>query len=72
MMFSIYGVMLTVYGLLSNKAEYDRSLGININFIWGLALLAFGVFMLVLAWRGKQAAALEAAKPVAKATAAKR
>jgi hypothetical protein len=52
-MFSLFGVILTVFGLVSDKAIYDQhSLGININLGWGLVLLIFGVFMLFLAWRG--------------------
>jgi hypothetical protein len=48
LMFSVFGVILTIYGLLSDRAIYGRSLGININLIWGLALLAFGAIMLLL------------------------
>jgi hypothetical protein len=49
MMFTIFGVILTGYGLLSDRAIYARSLGININLWWGLVLLAFGLVMLGLA-----------------------
>lgn len=49
LMFTIYGVMLAGYGLLSDKAIYARSLGINVNLGWGLVLLAFGLVMLGLA-----------------------
>jgi len=53
-MFSIIGAILTVYGVitLSDPDVYDRSLGININLWWGLALLAFGVIMFYFGWRG--------------------
>ena len=50
-LFSFYGVVLVLYGLLGDKAQYARSLGININLVWGVVLLAFGVFMLLLARR---------------------
>jgi hypothetical protein len=50
-MFSFYGVLLVLYGLLGDKAQYARSLGININLIWGIVLLVFGAVMLVLARR---------------------
>jgi hypothetical protein len=40
LMFSALGVMLTLFGMFSDKHIYERSLGININFIWGLVLLA--------------------------------
>jgi hypothetical protein len=54
LMFTIDGVLLTVFGMLSDKTIYDRSLGINVNLWWGLALLAFGVVMLVFAIRGSR------------------
>jgi hypothetical protein len=46
LMFSVFGIILTVYGLVSDRAIYARSLGININLAWGLALLVFGALML--------------------------
>jgi hypothetical protein len=51
LMFSVFGVILTIYGGLSDRAIYGRSLGININLVWGLALLAFGISMLLLGMR---------------------
>lgn len=51
LMFSVFGVILTVYGFMSDRAIYGRSLGININLVWGLALLAFGAIMLLLGMR---------------------
>jgi hypothetical protein len=52
-MFAILGAMLAVYGLVSDKAVYERhSLGININLWWGLVLLVFGVVMYLLGRRG--------------------
>lgn len=53
-LFSFYGVLLAGYGLLSDKAQYSRSLGININLGWGVVMLAFGVFMLALALRARR------------------
>ena len=55
LMFSIFGVMLTAYGFVSDPAIYQRSLGINVNLWWGLVLLAFGVVMLWFARKGKPA-----------------
>jgi hypothetical protein len=49
LMFSILGLMLVVYGLMSDPAIYARSLGINVNLWWGLVSLAFGLVMLGLA-----------------------
>ena len=51
LMFTIFGVMLAWYGLASDKAIYDRSLGINVNLWWGLVVLAFGLVMLAFAIR---------------------
>jgi hypothetical protein len=56
LMFSLFGLLMTIYGIATNgDAEiYRRSLGIDINLIWGLFLLAFGAVMLVLAMRAKK------------------
>lgn len=51
-LFAIYGVILAGYGLLSDKAIYQKSLGMNVNLYWGLVLLVFGLWMLIMAWRG--------------------
>ena len=55
LMFSLVGLLLTVYGIVTmGDAEmYHRSLGININLIWGIVLLIFGGLMLILAMRSK-------------------
>ena len=47
-LFSILGVLLVGYGLVSDRGIYVRSLGINVNLWWGVALLVFGVVMIVL------------------------
>jgi hypothetical protein len=54
LMFGIVGVLLTLYGLVSDDAIYQRSLGINVNLWWGLVLVAFGVVMLALVVRGRR------------------
>jgi hypothetical protein len=44
---SAYGVLLLVYGLVAGKERYAMSLGINVNLIWGIVMLAIGgVFLL--------------------------
>jgi hypothetical protein len=55
LMFSLVGLIMTLYGLAtgSNGEMYQRSMGLNINFYWGLVLLVFGGAMLVMAWRGR-------------------
>ena len=55
LMFSLFGVILTAYGFVSDKAIYARSLGINVNLWWGLVLLAFGLVMLWFATRARGA-----------------
>jgi hypothetical protein len=55
LMFSIFGAMLAVYGIVSSRAIYDRSLGINVNLWWGLVLLGFGLVMLGFALRAREA-----------------
>jgi len=52
LMFSIVGLLLAGYGLVTDAAIYKCSLGININLIWGVVLLVFGGAMLALAMRG--------------------
>lgn len=44
-----YGALLTVYGLLTPKAMYAISLGINLNLVWGLLMLAVGAGFLLAA-----------------------
>jgi hypothetical protein len=52
LLFSIFGILLVLFGAFSDQALYERSLGINVNLIWGVVLLAFGAVMLVLGRRG--------------------
>jgi len=51
LMFSIIGALLAVFGVASDPAIYQRSLGINVNLWWGLVLLVFGLVMLWLVRR---------------------
>ncbi len=50
-LFVMLGALLASFGLFSEPALYRRSLGININLIWGSVLLGFGVFMLAMVRR---------------------
>jgi protein-S-isoprenylcysteine O-methyltransferase Ste14 len=50
-MFTLIGAIITIFGLVSDPALYERSLGINVNLWWGLVMFAFGAFMLLMAWR---------------------
>jgi hypothetical protein len=54
LMFTLIGALLTGYGAMTaSDPMYKRSLDINIDLIWGLVLLVFGLVMLLLAWLGK-------------------
>ena len=56
LMFSIFGLMLTLYGWFTSDDEalYSRSLGVNINLWCGLGMLVFGLVMLAFAWKAKK------------------
>jgi hypothetical protein len=55
LMFSVFGVLLAGFGLVSDPGIYaEHSLGINVNLDWGLVLLAFGATMLALAQRARR------------------
>ena len=56
LMFTILGVLLTIYGLITNadKLIYTRSFQINVNLWSGLGMLVFGSFMLILAIRERK------------------
>jgi threonine/homoserine/homoserine lactone efflux protein len=57
LMFSVLGVLITIFGFLtrSNGSMYQRSLGINVNLVMGVVMLLFGLFMLWLSQRKKKA-----------------
>lgn len=56
MMFSIIGVILSIFGIVttSDTELYNRSAGININLVMGIFMLVFGVIMLYFARRKKK------------------
>jgi hypothetical protein len=53
-LFVVYGMLLMGYGAFSDKAIYQRSLGVNINAGWGVAMLVFGAIMLALGRRARK------------------
>ena len=55
-LFTITGALLVIYGLVSDPAIYEKSLGINVNLWWGVVLLVFGLAMLVLAYQSRSQA----------------
>ena len=50
-MFGIIGALLTGYGVFGDKSIYQRSLGINVNLIWGAVLILFSALLLWFASR---------------------
>ena len=57
LMFAVMGILLTGYGLLGDPSVYSKSLGINVDLIWGVVLVGASACLLGLAWanRGRSA-----------------
>jgi hypothetical protein len=52
LMFGFYGLVLVIYGIVTNGSSvYQRSLGLNVNLIWGAPMFAFGALLFILALR---------------------
>lgn len=47
MMFTVIGALLSGYGLVADRTIFDRSLGINVDLIWGGVLLLFGLAFVI-------------------------
>ena len=56
LMFSIFGVMLTVQGIftIGSTELYEKSLNVNLNLWSGLFMLIFGSLMLVFSIKKKK------------------
>jgi hypothetical protein len=56
LMFSIIGLLLTIFGFFTNAdtAMYQQSLGINVNLWSGIGMLIFGAIMLLLSFFGRK------------------
>jgi quinol-cytochrome oxidoreductase complex cytochrome b subunit len=52
-MFIFVGILMTIFGAI--RPQSSMSVGINVNLIWGVVLLAFGIFMYLLGRRGARA-----------------
>jgi hypothetical protein len=50
-LFATFGVLLIIAGLRATPSTDARSLGININLIWGMVMVAFALLCLWLARR---------------------
>lgn len=52
LLFTIVGCIMSVYGFFTRGSSiYERSDGMNINLIWGVVMLIFGVTMYTLGRR---------------------
>ena len=56
--FVAVGLIMSIFGLTSNPAIYDKSLGINVNLDWGIVELIFGSLMIFFGRRNRQPAPL--------------
>ncbi len=59
-LFTVLGAILAGYGLLGDHTVYARSLGYNVNLVWGLVLLVFGLLFLYLGRKGTSSVRLAA------------
>jgi hypothetical protein len=46
-LFTLYGLMLTVYGIVDSQAQVDKAAGVRINLWTGLGMLALGLCFLL-------------------------
>jgi hypothetical protein len=52
LLFTIVGAIMSLYGLFTRGSViYERSVGMDINLIWGIVMLIFGVMMFLLGRR---------------------
>jgi hypothetical protein len=52
LLFLVIGALLACYGLFTNgSSQYDRSMGVNLNLLWGATLMILG---LLAAWFGRR------------------
>ena len=71
MLFTLLGVLLVGYGLVGDAAVYERSLGYNVNLIWGVVVLAFGLTFLYLGRKGSSTVLPAVDTPEGRATEAR-
>ena len=53
LLFSVLGLLLLGYGVVSDPSIYQRSLGYNVNLAWGAVMEVFGSTMFLFGRRRK-------------------
>ena len=53
-LFALLGLLLTVYGAATRGQPGTEPTGVPVNLIWGVVLVAFGLWMLLLARRARR------------------
>jgi len=51
LLFTVLGGLLAAFGAVSDRSIYARSLGINVNLLWGSILFLFGIALFLAARR---------------------
>ncbi len=52
LVFLITGVIMSLYGMVTRHSSiYEKSMGVNLNLIWGSLMLAFGAVMFLIGRR---------------------
>jgi hypothetical protein len=62
-LFFLLGIILTGYGALGDISHYRPPLDVNINLVWGMVLLVFGVLMFLFGRRGMRATSQKDSSP---------
>jgi len=75
-LFAVLGLILAGYGVATagDASHYARSLSVNINLVWGLVMLVFGLLMLLSATSARRRATIRPAleTPEGRATEARK
>lgn len=56
LLFALMGIAVAVYGALADATAISAPHDINLNLVWGLVMLAFGLGMIWGAWRAHRRA----------------
>jgi hypothetical protein len=63
LLFAVLGGLLAIFGAFSDRSIYSRSLGINVNLLWGSILFIFGTALWLAAKMGAKAASAKHRAP---------